>query len=62
MASGWICPKCSRVYGPNWHECGPCNNSNDIKFNVADSIEKLEAIRGDKDKMIYEKFEKHGDA
>lgn len=22
---GWTCPKCDRVYGPNWMECGKCN-------------------------------------
>ena len=23
---GWICPKCGRVYGPNFFECTYCNN------------------------------------
>lgn len=23
---GWICPKCGRVYGPNFFECAHCNN------------------------------------
>ena len=23
--TGWICPKCRRVYGPNEHECPYCN-------------------------------------
>ena len=23
---GWICPRCGRVYGPNFFECTHCNN------------------------------------
>lgn len=23
---GWICPRCGRVYGPNFFECPYCNN------------------------------------
>lgn len=23
---GWICPRCGRVYGPNFFECSYCNN------------------------------------
>jgi len=23
--SGWVCPKCGRVYAPNVTACGPCN-------------------------------------
>jgi uncharacterized OB-fold protein len=29
MQQGWICPKCGRVYGPNWYECGRCNSKKD---------------------------------
>jgi len=24
--TGWICPKCGRVYGPHIAECAVCNN------------------------------------
>lgn len=24
--TGWICPKCGRVYSPNTTECPKCNN------------------------------------
>lgn len=23
--TGWVCPKCGRVYGPNERECPYCN-------------------------------------
>ena len=23
--SGWVCPRCNRVYGPSVRECGVCN-------------------------------------
>ena len=25
--TGWICPKCGRVYAPNCRECLSCNNT-----------------------------------
>lgn len=25
MTTGWICPKCGRVYGPLVMECAKCN-------------------------------------
>jgi len=27
VKSGWICPKCGKVYSPDWPECSPCNNT-----------------------------------
>jgi len=28
--SGWICPKCQRVYGPSQYECYSCNSQVDV--------------------------------
>lgn len=26
MSTGWVCPKCGRVWGPFMMACDPCNN------------------------------------
>lgn len=29
--SGWICPKCDKVYSPHVKECSHCNKTNNDK-------------------------------
>ena len=54
---GWICPRCGRVYGPNFFECTHCNNQmteasttskdstgyvvNDDSYTYADSMTSI---------------------
>lgn len=34
MNTGWVCPKCGRVYGPSRESCGACNAEIDARERV----------------------------
>lgn len=62
--TGWVCPKCGRVYSPFMPECGHCNGSMNIQpiqpqvqgntENTKDMAEYVEKYLGMPKETFYE--------
>lgn len=44
LPSGWVCPKCGKVYSPSWFECYVCNAPKYVITTTGNVNCKIEAF------------------